>query len=186
MERNGESDQERLIAAVAEGDEEGFGALYDCFGRSLYALGLRMLQDTGAAEELVQDTMMKVWRSAGGFDPTKGSVSTWIFTLARRTGIDLIRKRGRTPVPSELHDNRADLGAEEQREWRDWEIGVLLSELSTEQRVVVEMCVIDGYTQSEAAERLEIPLGTVKTRVYAGLRHLRLRLKRLEVLEGTS
>lgn len=175
-----------LMSRVAAGDEEGFGALYDCFERSLYALGLRMLRDPGRAEELVQDTMMKVWRSAASFDGSKGHVSAWIFTLARRTGIDLIRKHARTPTPIESAAEAPDLNASEEESWRDWEIAVLLGGLPEDQRVPVEMNVIQGYTQAEVATSLGLPLGTVKTRIYSGLRGMRQKIEQAQLNEAAT
>lgn len=145
-----------------------------------------MLHDPSRAEELVQEAMVKVWRSAGGFDATKGSVSSWIFAITRRTGLDMIRKDGRTlraaaPVP-EMSDD----AAAERHAWRHWEIGRLLAQLPAEQRVAVEMFVISGYTHVEVAERLEIPVGTIKTRIYTGLRRLRDDLARAGVTEVTA
>ena len=178
--------QRDLIAKIAAGDEESFGALYDCFSRSLYSLGMRMLGDAGRAEDMVQDTMVKVWRAADTFDPTAGRVSSWIFTVARRTALDAVRKRSRTPDPVERAEDVTDELGAEQQEWRDWEIGVLLGSLPTDQRVVVELSVIQGYTQKEVAESLDVPLGTIKTRQYAGLKRLRDLLERRALLEATT
>lgn len=171
---------------VAVGDEAAFGDLYDCFDRSLYALGLQMLRDEGRAEELVQETMVKVWRTASSFDSTKGRVSSWVFTVARRTGIDLIRKQGRTPIPVDSATDAPDEQAAEEQMWRHWEIGVLLRALSDDQRIAIERCIIDGYTHAEVAGSLGVPLSTVKTRVYSGLRRLREQVERLDRLEASS
>jgi RNA polymerase sigma-70 factor (ECF subfamily) len=171
-----------LIRRVAAGDESSFEALYDFYSRSLYSLGLRFLHDRGRAEELVQETMIKVWRSAGSFDPSKGRVSSWVFTVARRTAVDLIRKGSRTPVPVEAVREVPDVGSVDE-EWRSWEIGVLLASLPQEQRTAVEMFVIEGYTQAEVAASLDVPIGTIKTRIYTGLKRLRERLESMDLLE---
>ncbi len=178
--------QRELMTGVARGDEQSFGALYDCFSRSLYGLGLRMLGDPRAAEEMVQEAMLKVWRSAPKFDPGKGRVSSWIFTVARRTGLDMARSNVRSPVPVEEIPETPDLAASEAEQWRDWEIASLLMLLSEEQRTAVEMFVIEGHTQVHMAEALGIPLGTVKTRIYTGLRRLREHLETSGLVEVTT
>jgi RNA polymerase sigma-70 factor, ECF subfamily len=186
MERDDEKSLRGLMDRVADGDEDAFADLYDVFGRSIYALGYRTLRDVGRAEEVVQDTMVKVWRSAGAYDAGKGRVSSWIFTVAHRTAIDAVRKGERTPMPVERAAEAADMADVEQREWRDWEIAALLSALPKDQRVAVEMCVIQGFTQADAADALGIPLSTIKTRVYAGLRRLRTRLEQLQLAEAAT
>lgn len=177
-------DQARLMSAIASGDSTALADLYDHFERPLYALGIRALGDRQRAEELVQDTILKVWRNASGFDAGKGELAAWIFTIARRSAVDIIRRDRRVPVPvdASLHDAAEDDDSESA--WRAWEIALTLSRLPEKQRQVVELGVIQGYTHVEIAERLGVPLGTIKTRIYAGLRALRARLEELEILEA--
>jgi RNA polymerase sigma-70 factor (ECF subfamily) len=177
-------DQARLMSAIGGGDSTALAELYDHFERPLYALGMRTLGDRQRAEELVQDTILKVWRNASGFDAGKGELAAWIFTIARRSAVDIIRRDKRVPVPvdASLHDAAED--DESESAWRAWEIALTLSRLPENQRQVVELGVIQGYTHVEIAKRLGVPLGTIKTRIYAGLRTLRTRLEELEILEA--
>ncbi len=175
-----------LLAAVALGDDAALGQLYDRFERPLYALGVRMLHDKQRAEDVVQETIVKVWRSAASFDPSKGAVSPWVFSIARRTAIDALRREKRAAIPVDPTAHDVGVPEDEAPDWTAWEVGLALAALPQDQRQVVELCVVLGYTHAEAAEALAIPLGTVKTRVYAGLRRLRERFEKLEITEGAS
>jgi RNA polymerase sigma factor (sigma-70 family) len=177
-------DQARLMSAIRSGDARALAQLYDLYERPLYALGLRALSDRQRAEELVQDTILKVWRGASSFDAGKGELGAWIFTIARRSAVDILRRDKRNPMPVDvsLHDSAEEDGSDSA--WRAWEVALTLSRLPEEQRKVVELSVIEGYTHVEIAERLGVPLGTIKTRIYAGLRALRARLEELEILEA--
>jgi len=164
-----------LVRRIGEGDRTAaLGELYDLYGGRLYGLGLRMLADRGLAEELVQETFVRVWRAAAGFDASKGTVRGWIFTIGRRVAIDLHRRRrpGR-----ELHDGALpELGA------MDGQLDALLLELTLREamdalspahRQALELAYQHDLSQSEIAERLGVPLGTVKSRTHTALRVMR-------------
>lgn len=167
------TDEDELLLAVARGDVDALRALYRSFERPLYALGIRWLNDPKLAEELVQEVTLRVWRRAARYDPERGASSSWIFGIARNVATDLARARARAPVPV------ADAGAEvtepwnEDRAWTAWEVARAVALLPEDQRRVVELAYSNQMTQSEIASELGIPLGTVKTRLYAGLRKLR-------------
>lgn len=163
---------EALLAEAAGGDVDAFEALYDLFERPVYSISLRTVKDKQKAEEVTQDAFLKVWRSAQAFDASKGSAAAWIFTLAKRSAIDVLRKETRTPVPSEIVDDSASPDSTDEL-WATWQVNLALGTLPEDQRRVIELFVITGFTHKEIASKLALPLGTVKTRIYSGLKHLR-------------
>jgi RNA polymerase sigma-70 factor, ECF subfamily len=165
-------DEDQLLQAVARGDVDALRVLYRSFERPLYALGIRWLNDPKLAEELVQEVTLRVWRRASRFDPDRGASSSWIFGIARNVASDLARARSRAPVPvAEAPEQVAPW--DEDRAWTAWEVARAVAELPEDQRRVVDLAYANQMTQSEIAAELGIPLGTVKTRLYAGLRKLR-------------
>jgi len=162
--------EDELIAAVATGDEAAFGALYDRFARPLYALGLRWLQDVEDAEELVNDTLIRAWRQADRFDPARGRAGAWLFGIARHVATDRLRSRGRRPGPpvegaaEPIGHLDVDALAEA------WEIAAALERLPAVQREVLLLAYRDDLSQSQIAEVLGVPLGTVKSRTFHALR----------------
>ncbi|HEX2294567.1 MAG TPA: sigma-70 family RNA polymerase sigma factor [Actinomycetota bacterium] len=166
------TDEDRLLQAVARGDVDALRALYRSFERPLYALGIRWLNDPKLAEELVQEVTLRVWRRAGRFDPSRGASSSWIFGIARNVAADLARARARLPVP--VAEPAGEVAPwDEDRAWTAWEVARAVAGLPEDQRRVVELAYASQMTQSEIATELGIPLGTVKTRLYAALRKLR-------------
>jgi len=167
-----------LMAQIAAGDSgEPMVALYQRYGRSLYGLGLRLLGDRGMAEEMVQETFVRLWRGAGRFDRDKGSVRTFTYTIARRVAVDLRRRPSSRPLEG---DERLD----EEAGHDEFEALVLgldvreaLRSLSSKHREILELHFDEDLTQVQVAERLDVPLGTVKTRTYYGLRALKLELE---------
>ena len=165
-------DEDQLLQAVARGDVDALRALYRSFERPLYALGIRWLNDPKLAEELVQEVTLRVWRRASRYDPARGASSSWICGSARTVAADLARARSKAPVPvADAAEQTAPW--DEDRAWTAWEVARAVAELPEDQRRVVELAYANQMTQSEIAAELGIPLGTVKTRLYAGLRKLR-------------
>ena len=162
--------EDELIAAVATGDEAAFGALYDRFARPLYALGLRWLQDIEDAEELVNDTLIRAWRQAAQFDPARGRAGSWLFGIARHVATDRLRSRGRRPGPvvAGAPDPIGHLDVDALAE--AWEIAAALERLPAIQREVLLLAYRDDLSQSQIAEVLGVPLGTVKSRTFHALR----------------
>jgi RNA polymerase sigma-70 factor, ECF subfamily len=170
-----------LVARVAEGDrEDALGALYDRYGPRLYGFGLRLLGDPGMAEELVQDTFVRLWQASGRFDPAQASVRTFLFTLARRAGIDQRRRSAARP-PGPLTGDEVE-SDDQDLDYDDLVLGLdvrdALDALTHDHREVLELYYRADMTQREIADRLGLPLGTVKTRTYHGLRALKLALDR--------
>ena len=180
MEHELDNEPAKLLAAVAGGEVPAFEQLYDIFERPVYSVALRAVRDKQKAEEVVQDTFLKVWRSASRFDPLKGGAAGWIFTIAKRTAIDEARKEFRTPTPSEVADDAAVPDATDEI-WASWQVNLALSTLPKEQREAVDLFVIGGLTHTEVAAKLDVPLGTVKTRIYGGLKQLRRSIGNAEI-----
>lgn len=159
-------------------------ALHEAYRGPLYVFALRALGDDGAAQEVVQDTLLRAWQHADRYDAERGSVTTWVFTIARNIITDRHRRRGARPRTVASVDE-IDLGAEDVRLDRvleAWQVAEGLSGLSDGHRDAIVATYYRGLTVAEAAERLGIPEGTVKSRVYYGLRALRLRLEEMGVV----
>ena len=177
----GLSDQE-LVLEVAERNRAALEELYARYSGPIYSLALRMLRDSGAAEEVTQDTFFNVWKQAATYRPGRGKVTAWLFSICRHRVIDEIRRRKRrerTHVHQdvELADQPADDTNDPTRYAnRRMQHGMLkeaLAKLRAEQRAVIELAYYGGLTHSEIARTLDQPLGTVKTRMRLGLRKLR-------------
>jgi RNA polymerase sigma factor (sigma-70 family) len=167
---------EALLAAVARSDEAALAELYDRFGRMAYGLALRVLRDPALAEDAVQDAFLNVWRSAEGFRADRAKASTWVLTFVHRRAVDLVRREERRRTePEEAAPVPAGPGADEDAERRSKRevVQVALRRLPPEQREAIELAYYGGYTQSELAERLGEPLGTIKSRMFTGLQRLR-------------
>jgi RNA polymerase sigma-70 factor (ECF subfamily) len=171
-------DDHQLILRVAKGDERAFMALYDRFAPRVYALTLRVLGDTMLAEEATQDAFLKLWSRARQFNPHKGSLAPWLLTIAHRTALDRIRLEKRRPPASNSEEPEQTWSSvpdettmSGEARWRSLYFAV--QALSEEQRQVIELAYYKGMSQSEIAEVLGWPLGTVKTRVRAAMQALR-------------
>ncbi|RME13858.1 MAG: sigma-70 family RNA polymerase sigma factor [Ardenticatenia bacterium] len=172
------SDDAVLAQRVADGDRQAFLALYDRYAARVYGLALRMLGEHMAAEEVTQDTFLKLWTRADTYSPRKGALAAWLLTIARRTALDRIRLENRRPEFGEygdpedawqrLPDPRSNTP---ESRWRDLHFALL--DLPEEQRRVIELAYYHGMSQSQIAAHLEIPLGTVKTRLRLGMEKLR-------------
>jgi RNA polymerase sigma-70 factor, ECF subfamily len=184
-------DDEALVAAVAQGDATALELIYERHSRGVYSLAVRLLSDAPAAEEVVQETFLKLWRQPGAYQPSRGRLLPWLLGVAHHHAVDLLRRRQleqrhRVPAPHVNGDSLTDLldnhglasnegdpqaraGAFEQR----LSLGQALSSLPPEQRLPIELAYYKGMTQLEIATRLGLPLGTVKTRMRLGLQQLR-------------
>src|ERR671936_245546 len=165
-----------LLAVVASGDEDALGELYDRFGRIAYGLALRILRDESLAQDAVQEAFLAVWRSARSFERGRAKPSTWIMTFVHRRAVDLVRREERRRGdPLEAAPQQAEVGSDEIAALHTQRLAVqqALARLPPEQREALELAYYGGYTQSELAERLGQPLGTIKSRMFAGLSRLR-------------
>jgi len=162
-----------LIQRTSAGDRDAYEKLYKRYARSVFGLALRRLGDRGRAEDAVQETFASVWRSAGSYKPERGPGAPWIYAVARNAIVD--RARARTEVPADIPDEpSADAGPADRTEqsWVAWRVHRALEELPEREREVIGLAYWSGLSQSEVAEFLGIPLGTVKTRTRAALHRL--------------
>jgi RNA polymerase sigma-70 factor (ECF subfamily) len=169
---------EALVALVARGDENALAELYDRVSRIAYGLALRVLRDERHAEDAVQEAFLQVWRSAASFRAERAKASTWILTLVHRRAVDLVRREERRqtePLAEEGETAQAPERTEEAA-WLRFErerVQKALSQLPDVQREALELAYYGGFSQSELADRLGVPLGTIKSRMFAGLARLR-------------
>lgn len=171
-------DDFQLVLRVANGDERAFLILYDRYSPRVYALTLRVLGEVMLAEEATQDTFLKLWSRARQFNPRKGSLAPWLLTIAHRTALDRLRLENRRPPasnseePDQIWSTFPDKSTQnDEARWRSLHFAI--QSLSEEQKQVIELAYYKGMSQSEIAEVLGWPLGTVKTRVRAAMQALR-------------
>ena len=180
-----------LVARMSTGDEQALGALYDRYATTIHTLAYYLLGQADEAEEAVEETFWQAWREAGRYDTSRGAVLTWLSTIARSRALDRARSRKRrAEEPLEgiaagsrdasdvagrmVHASDPQQDAESAERARD--IAIALGSLPAEQRQVIELAYFGGLSQSEIAERIALPLGTVKTRARLALEKLRLPL----------
>ncbi len=170
---------DELLKRIAQGDQDALLQLYDRYGRLVYSLAYRVLQDHQLAEEITQDVFTRVWQAAGTFDPKRSRFTTWLTSITRNRAIDILRRRrarGLTGAgEAELNTaiTRADERFSPEHHLQALAVREALKELPPTQREVLELAYFGGMTQREIAEHLNIPLGTVKTRMRLGMLKLR-------------
>jgi RNA polymerase sigma-70 factor (ECF subfamily) len=170
---------EDLMALVEGGDSGAFAALYDRHGRAAYSLAYRMAGERQAAEDLVQDAFLDVWRAAGSYRAERGSVRTWVLTIVHNRGIDQIRSaasRRRVQDRVEATSSLSQPSEAFSEAWRNSQrsqVRKALKDLPSEQLQVLELAYFSGYTHTEIADLLGLPLGTVKGRMRLGLKKIR-------------
>jgi RNA polymerase sigma-70 factor (ECF subfamily) len=168
---------EAVLALVARSEEAALAEIYDRFGAVAYGLALRVLRDEALAQDAVQDAFLAVWRTATSFSADRGAARTWVLTLVHRRAVDLVRREERRrgdplesapePASDELTDQQAWLRFERER------VQAALRRLPDQQREALELAYYGGFSQSQLAERLGEPLGTIKSRMHTGLARLR-------------
>lgn len=179
--------ERKLHERLTAGDPEALGALYDELAPSVYGLARSILRDSHDAEEIVTDTFVQVWRTAGAFDPSRGSLEAWVIAICRSRALDRLRTGRRrmklhdreehkiasfttvepAPNPADTALARAEMSSS---------VAAALNELPPDQRRAIELAYLGGLTHSEIARDLDVPLGTVKTRIRNGMQTLRDRL----------
>jgi RNA polymerase sigma-70 factor (ECF subfamily) len=173
------TDAGALLRAVARGDEEAFGQLYDLVAPRVYGLIRRVLRDPAQAEEVAQEVLVEVWRSAAQFDPERGSPTTWVFTIAHRRAVDRVRSEqaaadrtirvGAASVDTPFDSVADEVATRLERQ----QVRRCLDDLTELQRQAVTLAYYQGHTYPQVSELLGAPLGTVKTRMRDGLIRLR-------------
>jgi RNA polymerase sigma-70 factor (ECF subfamily) len=167
---------EALVLLAARSEESALAELYDRHGRTAYGLALRVVRDPALAEDAVQEAFLAVWRTASRFVPERGKASTWIFTLVHRRAVDTVRREQRRRAES--LDRAAEPAVEgvEEDAWLRLQrerVQSALRRLPDAQREALELAYYGGFSQTELAERLGQPLGTIKSRMFTGLSRMR-------------
>jgi RNA polymerase sigma-70 factor (ECF subfamily) len=169
-----ERTHEYLLGLVAEGDRDAFERLYERFARPVFTLCVRALGDRGRAEDASQEAFASIWRAAASFDPSRGNASAWIFAVARNAATDIARRR--VPRPTDTAPDSVDPAPLPEdgviASSQAFRVHVAVNGLPPSEREVIELAYFGGLSQSEIAERLSTPLGTVKTRTRSALRRL--------------
>jgi len=169
------ADDAALLTRIAQEDPDAFETLYARYSGPAYSVALGMLRDAVLAQEVTQDVFLAIWRGAREFDPARGSARTWILSVAHHKSVDAVRRLRRTPtVPlSDTVPSDADVIEAAQARVDAGHVRRALEALSIEQRAAIVLAYYGGYTQQEIAQRLGVPLGTIKTRIRDGLLRLR-------------
>jgi RNA polymerase sigma-70 factor (ECF subfamily) len=168
---------EAIVALVARSDQSALAELYDRFGRVAYGLALRIVRDEKLAEDVVQEGFLAAWRNADRFMPERAKASTWLLTLVHRRAVDLVRRENRRradALPEGVEP--VSPGSVEDDAWLRFErerVQAALRQLPDQQREALELAYYGGFSQSELAERLGQPIGTIKSRMFTGLARLR-------------
>lgn len=165
---------EALVTRIKDGDTGAFSEAYDRYSGALNGVILRLVPDQDTANDVLQDTFVKIWKNIERYDSTKGSFYTWMLNIARNTSIDFLRKT-KKELKSEIQDWDSTVGTQNAVKQNTSTIGLqkLVETLVPEQQVIIEYLYFKGYTQQEISDELELPLGTVKTRTRLAMRELR-------------
>lgn len=163
-----------LILAISSGDESAMAALYDRYSSIVYSVALRVLGDTAAAEDVLQEVFMQLWRNPGVFNSSRGNLGAWLAVIARNRAIDGLRKRRpETDVEELIVGVEPDLAGDAERSRAMEKVRSALGAMPAVQRSALELAYFEGLSHSEIAAKTGEPLGTVKTRIRAGLLALR-------------
>jgi RNA polymerase sigma factor (sigma-70 family) len=180
-------DDRALVALVTEGDGGALEALYGRYGRACYGLARRILTDEQLAQDAVQEVFLTVWRDASRFDASRGGFSSWLLSMTHHKAVDSVRReenlRKRRTTADVLEDRETDAPQVDDQVWsllRRERVREVLATLPDAQREALTLAYFGGYTQREIAGLTETPLGTVKTRMLAGMRRMK------ESLDGMS
>jgi RNA polymerase sigma-70 factor (ECF subfamily) len=163
-----------LVSAIRAGDPGAMALLYDRYGSVVYSVALRVLGDTGSAEDVLQEVFMQLWRNPNAFDSSRGNLAPWLAVIARNRAIDSIRKRHpETDVADVVISVEPDMAGVAERARAMEKVRGALSSMPAAQRNALEMAYFEGLTHSEIAAKTGEPLGTIKTRIRSGLLSLR-------------
>src|SRR6185503_1051709 len=178
IDSGGENSDKSLMDRVRVHEQQAMAALFDRYAGMVYSVALRVLRDTGQAEDVTQEIFFQLWRNPDSFSAARGSLSTWLLVVARNRAIDHLRQRR----PAELVDevviaSTTNLQSEAERSIMMQRVRGILGDLPREQQDSLQMAFFDGLSHSEIAEKTGQPLGTVKTRIRSALTSLRKRLE---------
>jgi len=162
------------VSRLKSGDQSSFSELYDRYSGALNGIVSRIVLDSEASQDVLQDTFIKIWKNIERYDGSKGSLFTWMLNIARNTSIDSLRKlkkEGKTEIQN-LENSVGVIGAVQQN-INSIGLNKLVEKLQPEQRLMIEYIYFKGYTHQEVSDELDMPLGTVKTRTRLAMRELR-------------
>ncbi|MBE2268996.1 MAG: sigma-70 family RNA polymerase sigma factor [Anaerolinea sp.] len=165
-----------LMQRIAGRDQQAFMELYEKYGKAVFSLAYRIVNNSVLAEEIAQDTFLKVWHQPNRWDSDKGRLKSWLLTIAQFTAIDRLRQERRQPavLPDALEDNAETVHLPDTFAWQEGSaLKQLVAQLPRDQSALIELAFFQGMTHTEIADQLKLPLGTVKTRLRGGLRRLR-------------
>jgi len=163
---------------VRRRDPQALISLYNCYGKRVFSLIYRVVKDRGAAEELVQDTFLRLWDRADQYDPKKGALLSWLYRVGRNCALDFLRKESRrVPLDVDLNENLREVGVKGDGPEQAYAVRLAVLSLPAEQREVLELAYFEGLTHSELVERTGESLGTVKSRIRLGIKKLRSHLQ---------
>jgi RNA polymerase sigma-70 factor, ECF subfamily len=170
-------DEAELMQRLIDRDQSALSELYDQFGRLVYSIAMRTVQNSNLADEVTQDTFLKIWEHPTRWDPQRGRFTSWLLAITRYTAIDHLRKDQRRPLQNSVELDDMRLGQAALVDDLSWQDGRMLHELMErlpeEQEQAIELAFFQGMSHTEMAEYLNLPLGTVKTRVRLALRKLK-------------
>jgi RNA polymerase sigma-70 factor (ECF subfamily) len=173
-ERQGIAPDLAIVMALKTGDQGAVAELYDRYSSVVYAVALRVLGDAGAAEDVLQEVFLQLWRNPSAFDAARGSLGAWLSVISRNRAIDSLRKRRpETDLEDVVLSVAPDLAAEADRSRAAERVRGVLGMMPGAQRTALEMAYFEGMSHSEIASKTGEPLGTIKTRIRAGLMALR-------------
>ncbi|MCZ4409560.1 sigma-70 family RNA polymerase sigma factor [Cryomorphaceae bacterium 1068] len=157
-----------------EGDVKAMNLLYDHYSDALYGVVLRMVGDEALASDVLQESFVKIWKNSRSYDPSKGRLFTWLLRIVKNKAIDSIRKTGRkAEIQTELKIVYKDDASDSTDPTLEHDLNTVLSNLDQDQRELIEHSYILGYSHPEIAEKFDMPLGTVKTRIRNAMKELR-------------
>lgn len=165
--------ENELLEMLSQQDRKAFNYLYDNYSEALYGILIKIVQEEDVAQDLLQDTFVKIWKKISHYDSSKGRLFTWMLNIARNCAIDFLRARRPEMIEIEkaatsIEERQAIFGLMDSHELRE-----LVSTLKTEHRLLIEMVYWGGYTHEETAKKLQLPLTTVKTRIRTAIIKLR-------------
>jgi RNA polymerase sigma-70 factor, ECF subfamily len=163
-----------LVSAIRAGNQDAMAQLYDRYSSVVYAVALRVLADAAAAEDILQEIFMQLWRNPGAFDASRGNLAPWLAVISRNRAVDVLRKRRpQTEITENLISVEPDLASDTDRGRAAEKVRAVLKSMPAPQRSALEMAYFEGFSHSEIAEKTKEPLGTIKTRIRTGLMLLR-------------
>ncbi len=176
---NNKYSEEELVLSLKQNSQKAFEYLYDNYSGALYGIISKILKNDEKSEDTMQEVFLKIWRKIGDYDATKGRLFTWMVNIARNSSIDQLRKDKNIWLEDiDDHVTQIDKVSSFQPQTTGMDIANIMEKLKPERKVLVDMVYLKGYTQEEAAELLQIPLGTAKSRIRTALQDLKIYFKK--------